>query len=143
MTFFARDVAREGMERASATSARRRRAVSFMVAVGLSIARAAGPAEAQSPVAAYSFGEGTGTTVAEASGSGNTGTIQNATWTAAGRFGGGLVFNGTNARINVPDSPSLRLTSGMTLEAWVNPSVVSAAWRDVIYKGNDNYFLEA
>ena len=29
----------------------------------------------------------------------------------------------------------------MTLEAWVNPAVVSAAWRDVIYKGDDNYYL--
>ena len=31
----------------------------------------------------------------------------------------------------------------MTLEAWVNPSLVNGAWRDVIYKGNDNYYLEA
>ena len=31
----------------------------------------------------------------------------------------------------------------MTLEAWVNPSSVTSAWRDVIYKGNDNYYLEA
>ena len=30
----------------------------------------------------------------------------------------------------------------MTLEAWVNPSSVSSAWRDVIYKGDDNYYLE-
>ena len=30
----------------------------------------------------------------------------------------------------------------MTLEAWVKPSTVSSSWRDVIYKGNDNYFLE-
>ena len=29
----------------------------------------------------------------------------------------------------------------MTLEAWVNPSTVTSAWRDVIYKGNDNYYL--
>ena len=31
----------------------------------------------------------------------------------------------------------------MTLEAWVNPPSVSPPWRDVIYKGNDNYYLEA
>ena len=31
----------------------------------------------------------------------------------------------------------------MTLEAWVNPSTVTSAWRDVVYKGNDNYYLEA
>ena len=31
----------------------------------------------------------------------------------------------------------------MTLEAWVNPSTTTSTWRDVIYKGNDNYYLEA
>jgi glucose/arabinose dehydrogenase len=30
----------------------------------------------------------------------------------------------------------------MTLEAWVNPSTVTSAWRDVIYKGDDIYYLE-
>ena len=31
----------------------------------------------------------------------------------------------------------------MTLEAWVNPRPCQRHWRDVIYKGNDNYYLEA
>ena len=94
-------------------------------------------------VAAYSFSEDAGTTVADASGNGNTGTIVNATWTTSGKYGDGLVFNGTNARVDIGDSASLHLTTGMTLEAWVNPSTVSNTWRDVIYKGNDNYYLEA
>lgn len=85
-------------------------------------------------VAAYSFKEGTGTTVTDGSGNGNTGTISNATWTSAGKFG--------NALVTIKDSASLHLTTGMTLEAWVNPSTVTSAWRDVIYKGNDNYFLK-
>ncbi len=92
-------------------------------------------------VAAYSFNEGSGSTVADASGNGNTGAISNATWTAAGKYGDALVFNGQNSLITVSDAASLHLTA-MTLEAWVNPSEVSSAWRDVIYKGNDNYFLE-
>src|SRR5262249_16892188 len=29
------------------------------------------------------------------------------------------------------------------LEAWVYPTAISNAWRDVIEKGNDNYYLEA
>src|SRR5262249_12252797 len=36
----------------------------------------------------------------------------------------------------------LRLTTAMTLEAWVNPSTVDSGWRDAIYKGDDNYYLE-
>jgi fibronectin type 3 domain-containing protein len=94
-------------------------------------------------VAAYSFDEGTGTAVADLSGHGNNGTIANATWTANGKFGKALVFNGANALVTIPDAPALRLTTGMTLEAWVNQPVVNTGWRDIVYKGNDNYYLEA
>ena len=45
--------------------------------------------------------------------------------------------------VTIPDSASLHLTTGMTLEAWVDPSTVDASWRDVIYKANDNFYLEA
>ena len=72
-----------------------------------------------------------------------TGTISNTTWAATGKYGKALQFNGTNALVTVPDAASLHLSTGMTLEAWVNPSTVNANWRDVIYKGNDNYYLEA
>ena len=94
-------------------------------------------------VAAYSFNEGSGTAVGDTSGTGNNGTTSDTTWSASGKYGGALSFNGTNARVTIPNSPSLQLTTGMTLEAWVNPSAVSSAWRDVVYKGNDNYYLEA
>ena len=94
-------------------------------------------------VAAYSFNEGSGSTVYDSSGNGNNGTISNATWSTAGKYGDALSFNGSNALVSVNDSTSLHLTTGMTLEAWVNPTTVSSDWRDVIYKGNDNYFLEA
>src|SRR5262245_11828598 len=94
-------------------------------------------------VAAYAFGEGAGLNTADASGTGNTGAILNATWNASGKYGSALSFNGTNARIDVADAASLDLTSGMTLEAWVNPAVSVTGWRDILYKGNDNYYLEA
>src|SRR6185436_18447824 len=90
-----------------------------------------------------SFNEGTGATVVDGSGNGNTGTIVNAVWTATGKFGSALIFNGGNARITIPDSVSLHLSTGMTLEAWVNPTTVTSGWRDVIYKANDIYYLEA
>src|SRR5262249_52998215 len=99
---------------------------------------AAGPA----PVAAYGLNEGSGPTFADGSGSGNGGAITNATRTTAGKKGSALVFNGTKALGTVADSPSLDLTTGMTLEAWVYPTG-SGGWRDVAYKGqNDIYYLE-
>src|SRR4051812_29200538 len=76
-------------------------------------------------VASFGFNEGAGLATADLSGTGNNGTIANATWSPAGRFGSALSFNGTNAWVTVSDAPTLRLTTGMTLEAWVNPSSVS------------------
>ncbi len=81
--------------------------------------------------------------VADSSGNGLTGAVANGSWSAAGKFGKALSFNGTSSRVTVPDTAALDLTTGMTLEAWVNPAVAPAGWKDVIYKGNDNYYLEA
>ena len=93
-------------------------------------------------MAAYGFDEGSGTVVNDASGNGNNGTISGATWTTSGKYGNALTFNGTSALVTINNAPSLQLTSGMTLEAWVYPTTVSNVWRDVIYKGNDNYYVE-
>jgi len=84
-------------------------------------------------VAAYGFNEGLGTWLNDASGNGNDGAIAGATWTASGKFGGALSFDGINDWVTITDSDSLDLTNGMTLEAWVKPTS-SAAWRSVILK---------
>ena len=99
-------------------------------------------AQSSGLVAAYAFNEVTGTTVADVSGNGNTGTLSGATWSTSGKYANALSFNGSSALVSVADSASLDLTTGMTLEAWVNPSSTSGAWRDVIYKSNDIYYLE-
>ncbi len=95
----------------------------------------AAPAQAApNPVAAFGFNEGTGTAVSDASGTGNHGTTTSTTWAAMGRFGSALSFNGSTSQVTVPDSNSLDLTTGLTLEAWVNPIQLSGSWRTVIFK---------
>jgi hypothetical protein len=92
-------------------------------------------------VAAYGFEEGAGTTTADVSGNGNTGTLAGATWTASGMYGGrALSFNGA-AHVTVPDSASLDLTTAMTIEAWVMPSVAPSTWSSVVTKDVDSYYL--
>src|SRR5256885_464185 len=112
-----------------------RAAAVLVVVLGLGVASASAQTGL---VAAYSFNEGTGTTVTDASGTGNTGTVSGTAWTAAGKYGGALSFNGTTAQVTIPDAASLRLTSAMTLEAWVNPSAGNRAGRGVLYKAGDN-----
>ena len=95
------------------------------------------------PVAAFGFDEDSGRALVDASDTGNNGTAAHTTWTSTGKYGGALSFDGTSSRVTIPDSASLHLTRAMTLEAWVNPTTVSNTWRDVIMKGNDNYYLTA
>ena len=94
-------------------------------------------------VAAYSFDEGAGGSVGDSSGNGNTGSITGATWTNQGKFGNALAFNGTNSLVTIGDSASLHLSTGMTLEAWVNPTAPLSGWTDLVYKAVDTYFLFA
>ncbi|HET6994681.1 MAG TPA: Ig-like domain-containing protein, partial [Chitinophagaceae bacterium] len=87
-------------------------------------------------VAAYGFNENTGTLAGDNSGNNNNGTLTNGpTWSAAGKFGAAVSFDGTDDYINIPDANSLDLTTGMTIEAWVNPTNVTG-YKTVICKEN-------
>ena len=92
-------------------------------------------------VAAFAFDEGSGSSIVDASGSGNNGTTANTTWAATGKYGKALSFNGTSSRVTIADAASLHLTGSMTLEAWVSRSGNKTGWRDLVYKGDDNYYL--
>jgi PKD repeat protein len=84
-------------------------------------------------MAAYNFDQGSGTAVPDASGHGHTGTISGATWTATGKYGGALSFDGVNDWVTIADSARLDLTTGMTLSAWVFPTA-HATFRTVVMK---------
>jgi len=88
-------------------------------------------------VAAYGFNEGTGSGVGDASGNGHTGTISGAVWSTQGKFGNALSFDGMNDWVTVNSTAMLNLTTGMTLEAWVFPTV-STGTRDVMIKEGNN-----
>src|SRR5712691_10851782 len=117
----------------------------FMVLAALAVLMSPSLAWTQPPglVAAYAFNEGAGPTGTDASGNNNTGTISGATWTTAGKFGQALVFNGASAKVTIPDAPSLRLTTDMTLEAWVFPTATPTGWWAVVDKNVDDYYLMA
>ncbi|MDX6411697.1 MAG: hypothetical protein QOE91_1213, partial [Gaiellaceae bacterium] len=84
-------------------------------------------------VAAWGFNEGSGSSVADASGKGHVGTLSSTSWSAAGKFGGALSFNGSSSWVTVADASDLDFSSALTLEAWVRPSVLSG-WRTVLFK---------
>ena len=83
-------------------------------------------------VVAFGFGEGSGTTTSDSSAAGNHGSIAGATWSAAGRNGGALSFDGVNDMVTVADSASLDVTR-ITMMAWVRPTTLSG-WRTAMLK---------
>ena len=85
-------------------------------------------------VLAFAFDEASGTTALDTSGSGLNGTIREAV-RVAGKTGGALSFDGVNDWVTVTDTTSspLDLTSGMTIEAWVNPAAMSG-WESIVLK---------
>jgi glucose/arabinose dehydrogenase len=93
-------------------------------------------------VGAWGFDEASGTTANDASGGGNPGTIAGPTRTSGGRYGGALSFDGVNDLVTVADASSLDLTTGMTLEAWVRPTV-GGDWKTVILKEQPGHLAYA
>jgi hypothetical protein len=80
--------------------------------------------------------------VFDLSGNGNAGTLVGGR-TNSGKNGRALNFTANNQMVTVPDANSLDLTTAMTLEAWVYPTINSGV-RDVLIKegaGVDLYNL--
>ena len=67
------------------------------------------------------------------SGKNNHGTVTGATWTSKGRLGPALYFDGYNDYVEVADADSLNVTTGITVEIWVNPTTKSS-WKHLINK---------
>ena len=106
--------------------------VTTSAAVNVSVSNAAPPVTGL--VGAYGFEETTGTAVTDSSGANNPGTISGAAArTASGKIGRAIDFDGVNDYVSVADANSLDLTTGMTLEAWVQLDTVSS-WRTAILK---------
>jgi len=108
-------------------------------AVALVVSTGAPAPPAGGLVLALGFEEASGNPVVDSSAAPMNGTISGATRVAAGKIGRGLSFDGINDWVTVTDTAGskLDLTTGMTLEAWVNPTVASG-WETVVMKERGN-----
>jgi hypothetical protein len=122
-----------GIYRATVTVSRGPDGDTTAVPVALRVA-----APADDLVGAWSFDESSGSTVSDSSGHGNDGTITGAQRTSVGVAGGALAFDGTDDRVEIPDSASLDLSEGMTVEGWVRPNVLAGGARPLAVKEDDD-----
>jgi hypothetical protein len=89
------------------------------------------------------FDEGSGGTTQDASGQNLTATLGSSTvgdtkepaWQAAGRFDKGLLFDGTNDYVQVPDGAALDLNASFTLEAWIQRKFPATGYDNILVKG--------
>jgi hypothetical protein len=86
-------------------------------------------------VLAFGFEEVSGAAVVDSADAPKNGAILGAIRVAAGKFGRGLSFDGVNDWVTVTDTTASKidLTTGMTVEAWVNPTSMSG-WETVVMK---------
>jgi hypothetical protein len=87
-------------------------------------------------VAAYGFDEGEGSKVMDVSGQDNHGAISGAKWISDGRYGSALGFDGAHALVSIAHAASLDLASGMTLEAWVQPTRLAGLQSAIVKEAN-------
>jgi beta-lactam-binding protein with PASTA domain len=109
-------------------------ALGSSVAIVVSLGPAT-PPSTNGLVLALGFDEASGTTAIDSSPSAKNGTIREAV-RVPGKFGSALKFDGVNDWVTITDTTTngpLDLATGMTLEAWVNPSQMSG-WNTVMYK---------
>jgi Concanavalin A-like lectin/glucanases superfamily len=96
----------------------------------------AAPANASVGLKAWwAFYEHAGTVAHDLSGNGNTGTLSGAAQWANGYFGSGLSFDGSTARVDVPDTASLEPANALTVTAWVKSAGTPGQFRYIVAKG--------
>ena len=84
-------------------------------------------------VAQWQFDEGSGTTALDSAGT-NDGTLMNGPVWTTGAIDGALSFDGIDDYVAVPDSPSLDLTTAMTMETWVRFDSVDDRYETIVTK---------
>lgn len=89
------------------------------------------------PVAEWKYEQGQGASALDNSGNANTGTLTGSPSWGIGKIGKGVTLNSsTNDYVSVANNSSLNITGDLTVETWVNPSVVDTTQRLILEKGD-------
>lgn len=106
--------------------------VSTSVDMTFQTAQVGNPNVANGLVAHWTFEHHVGNTVIDNSGFGNNATMVNQPALVAGQLGQAVALSGSNY-LTVPSSPSLSMTTGISISAWVQLSQ-AGAWQSILEK---------
>ncbi len=87
----------------------------------------------------FAFEDGAGETVTDLSGNGQDGILEGDTSWTRGKYGKGLNFGGENGFVRVPHSRQFEFTEGITICAWIRPTLERGPgeWQLIAAKGPD------
>ncbi len=88
------------------------------------------------------FDEGSGGTTQDSAqgltgtlGSSASGDSKEPAWQMSSRFGTGLLFDGVNDYVSVPDAPALSIPGSFTVEAWIQRQFPTSGYDSIVVKG--------
>ena len=85
----------------------------------------------------YKFDDEVEGTVKDVSGQGNHGTVTDSEWTADGKSGGAIEFNGSSSSIEIPHSNSLNIGGDeISIIAWYKPNSFPGGHPPIARKGH-------
>jgi len=93
--------------------------------------------ELEGLVVYFTFDEGNGKLVTDHSGTGNDGNIKGGTKWTDGKYDGGLMLEGDDGIVEVEDNDSLHFVDGITIAAWIKPTLEGDQWQLIGSKGPD------
>jgi len=127
----------------SGTKARRSAALRVALLLcgcaALAIPGVARAKEVEGLVVYFPFNEGSGANCFDPRGTGHEGELLgDAAW-GDGKYGGGLNFGGSDGYVRVPDHADFEFTEGLTVAAWIRPTldVGPGTWQIIAAKGQD------
>jgi hypothetical protein len=97
------------------------------------------PTQSQNPIGAWALNEGSGTKATDSSGNGRNGALVNAPEWVAGKYGGGLKFDGVNDYVTIGD---LDLAGPFTVSFWANALQLSGGCTGSVVMKRYDYGLE-
>jgi len=111
--------------------------VSFVITCALAFMTIGNAKEVEGLVVYFTFDEGKGKVVTDYSKTGNDGNIKGGTKWTAGKYDGGLMFEGKDGIVEVESNDSLRFVDGITIAAWIKPTLKGDQWQLIGSKGLD------
>ncbi|MBN1506234.1 MAG: tetratricopeptide repeat protein [Sedimentisphaerales bacterium] len=105
---------------------------------------ALGTIELAGLVAWWKLDETSGDKAADSSGNGHAANVQgNARWQpAGGKVGGAIALDGDGDCLEVVDESAFDFTSGVTVAAWIKPTVWSKPWQAIVTKGEGAWRIQ-